>query len=149
VVDDFGIKYSKLEDHQDLIQALKELYTITIDWTGHLFCGISIAWNYKQCTVDLSMSVYIEVALKKFQHIPDKTEHSPYEVAKPMYHQGPQMSPELALSPTLSGKQENRIQPILGTLSYYAWAVDPTMLAAINSITIQLASPTEKLPKPS
>eukprot|EP00957_Ditylum_brightwellii_P009363 707994-Ditylum_brightwellii.AAC.1 len=46
VVDDFGIKYISLEDVQHLIGALKVIFEITIDWTGKLFCGISLNWNY-------------------------------------------------------------------------------------------------------
>ena len=46
VVDDFGTKYTSLEDVQHLIGALKQMYEITIDWTGKLFCGISLNWNY-------------------------------------------------------------------------------------------------------
>jgi hypothetical protein len=32
VVDEFAIKYTKLEDAQHLINALKKDYTITVDW---------------------------------------------------------------------------------------------------------------------
>ncbi len=36
VVDDFAIKYTKLEDAQILIDALKKDYTITIDWDNKI-----------------------------------------------------------------------------------------------------------------
>ena len=41
-VDDFGVKYIGKENADHLIQALKKLYTISIDWTGSLFCGLTI-----------------------------------------------------------------------------------------------------------
>ena len=41
-VDDFGVKYIGKENANHLIQALQKLYTISIDWTGSLFCGLTI-----------------------------------------------------------------------------------------------------------
>jgi hypothetical protein len=55
VVDDFGIKYSWKENADHLINALKENYKVAEDWAGKLYCGISLDWNYKNKTVDLSM----------------------------------------------------------------------------------------------
>ena len=34
VVNDFGIKYESLKDAMHLINALKDLYKITVDWAG-------------------------------------------------------------------------------------------------------------------
>eukprot|EP00957_Ditylum_brightwellii_P071649 5446449-Ditylum_brightwellii.AAC.1 len=42
VVDDFGIKYTNKNDLQHLISALRQLYTVTIDRNGNLFCGITL-----------------------------------------------------------------------------------------------------------
>ena len=41
VVDNFGVKYIGKENADHLIQALQKLYTISIDCTGSLFCGLS------------------------------------------------------------------------------------------------------------
>jgi hypothetical protein len=41
VVDDFGIKYVGKEHADHLLNALEEHYTISTDWTGSLYCGIS------------------------------------------------------------------------------------------------------------
>eukprot|EP00957_Ditylum_brightwellii_P075073 5704419-Ditylum_brightwellii.AAC.1 len=54
------------------------------------------------------------------------------------------MAPAPDLPPPLNSKQKNRIQQVLGTLLFYACAVDPTMLVAIDSIASQQAAPTEK-----
>eukprot|EP00957_Ditylum_brightwellii_P015140 1141295-Ditylum_brightwellii.AAC.1 len=120
------------------------MYEITIDWTGKLFCSISLNWNYRQRTVDLSMPVNIEAALQKFQHVPSKRpQHAPHKAETPTYHRGPQLSPAPDLSPPLNNKQKNRVQQVLSTLLFYARVVDPTMLVAINSIAAQQAVPTE------
>ena len=68
VVDNFGIKYEKEEHAIHLLNSLKENYTVTEDWEGKLYCGITLKWNYDERTVELSMPGYIERALIRFQH---------------------------------------------------------------------------------
>ena len=73
VVDDFDIKYESLQDAHHLLNALRNLYGITVDWTGKLYCGLTLAWDYYNRTCQLSMPSYIANALHKFQHpLPDK-----------------------------------------------------------------------------
>lgn len=57
VVDDFGIKYVGKEHANHLIAALND-YTLSVDWKGDLFCGITLAWNYKDRYLDISMPGY-------------------------------------------------------------------------------------------
>jgi hypothetical protein len=59
VVDDFGVKYVGKENSDHLLHALKQHYEVTEDWEGKLYCGISLKWDYKKKTVDLSMPGYI------------------------------------------------------------------------------------------
>ena len=42
VVDDFGIKYVGEEYAKHLLNVLRNNYTIETDWTGSLYCGISL-----------------------------------------------------------------------------------------------------------
>jgi hypothetical protein len=52
VVDDFGVQYTKLSNAHHLLAALKQNYkAITMDWTGSLFCGITLKWNLDMCKV--------------------------------------------------------------------------------------------------
>jgi hypothetical protein len=53
---------------QHLFTSLRENYKITEDWTGELYLGIKLKWDYKNRTVDLSMPNYVSEALHKFQH---------------------------------------------------------------------------------
>jgi hypothetical protein len=46
VVDDFGVQYVGKEYDQHLIDALETDYTISKDWTGGLYCGIALKWDY-------------------------------------------------------------------------------------------------------
>ena len=54
VVDDFGVKYEKKEDAVHLIASIKASYRLTEDWTGNLYCGITLDWDYANRTVDTS-----------------------------------------------------------------------------------------------
>ena len=46
VVDNFGVKYVGKEHVNHLIASLKQSkYKLTEDWTGSLYCGISLEWN--------------------------------------------------------------------------------------------------------
>jgi hypothetical protein len=75
VVDDFRIKYVGKENACHLLDALKQDYEVTEDWTGGFYFGIKLDWDYKNKTVDLSMPGYIDNALHKFQHIKSARPH--------------------------------------------------------------------------
>ena len=55
VVDNFGVKYVGKDTADHIIQALKKLYTISIDWTGSLYCGLTINRDYDKSICDISM----------------------------------------------------------------------------------------------
>ena len=79
-VDDFGVKYLSKADALHLINAVKTNYSNTVDWTGSLYCGINLDWNYEQGYVDISMKGYVKRSLKRFEHIPSstRTQHAPH-----------------------------------------------------------------------
>ena len=45
IVDKFGVKYIGKDNADHLIQDLHKLYTISFDWIGSLFCGLTIDWD--------------------------------------------------------------------------------------------------------
>ena len=55
VVDNFGIKYIDKSDVEHLITSLKANYALTVDWTGNLYCGISLDWDYLNQWGNISM----------------------------------------------------------------------------------------------
>jgi hypothetical protein len=65
VVDDFGVKYVGNEHAQHLIYAIEEEYNVSKDWTGGLYFGITLKWDYENKHMDLSMPGYIKDALPK------------------------------------------------------------------------------------
>ena len=78
-VDDFGIKYSSVNDAKHLLQSLEKHYTVTTDWSGKIFCGLTIDWHYDKGFVDIAMPKYLNNVLKKFNHSPKKfPQYSPH-----------------------------------------------------------------------
>ncbi len=79
VVDDFGVKYVNQEDIEHLIASVKTTYTLTEDWSGDLYCGIKLEWDYINRTVDISMPGYIQKKLQEYEHVmPSKPQHCPH-----------------------------------------------------------------------
>jgi hypothetical protein len=76
VVDDFGVKYVRREHAAHLMACIKNNYNISSDWNGGAYCGLTLDWDFKNRTVDLSMPGYIKAALLKYQHpAPARTTH--------------------------------------------------------------------------
>jgi hypothetical protein len=85
VVDDFGVKCVGDQHARHLIKALEDLYTVSSDWTGSLYCGLTLNWDYTNRTVDLSMPNYVAMALHKFQHPPpSRRQHAPHQWTRPV-----------------------------------------------------------------
>ena len=89
------------------------------------------------------MPGYIARALQRFEHPhPKKPQDNPYKYIAPDYGAKVQYAQEADSSEPLDEKGKKRIQEVLGTLLYYARAVDPTILVTISSLSTQQAKPT-------
>jgi hypothetical protein len=144
VINDFaGIKYVGKQHADHLIQALQDLYPCSTDWTGSLYCGLTIDWNYPKHYVDISMPDYVAAALHKFQHpLPTKPEHAPHTWKQPIYGTTQQYADAPDTSTPLPPNEVTRIQQILGTFLYYAIAVDSTMLVTLGTLASAQANAT-------
>ncbi len=144
-LDNFGTKYIGWEHLQHLYNALcKETYEIVEDWTGDLYCRITLTWNYENHHVDLAMPAYVKKQLTKYSHIaPLKPQHCPYAPNPIKYGKDNQAPSPLDNSPCLNEAQKKCIQQIVSSFLYYARAVDPTILMAFSEIASQQVAPTE------
>ena len=80
------MKYEDKADAEHLLQTLRNKYPISVDWTGQLYCGLSIAWNHAKRYVDISMPGYVNAALHKFSHPqPTRPEEAPHNWMQPTY----------------------------------------------------------------
>jgi hypothetical protein len=144
VVDDFGVKYVGREHAEHLMACIKKNYNISSDWNGTAYCGLTLDWDYKNRTVDLSMPGYIKAALHKYQHpAPARPEHAPHGWNPPIYGAKTQFVSDPTPSPALSDKDVNKLQQLTGTLLYYARAVDPTLIMPINVLASEQSNSTE------
>ncbi len=135
VVDDFGVKYVGRAHAEHLLAALESLYQVTTDWQGQLYCGLTLRWDYQARTVELSMPGYIPAALHKFQHPAlTRPQHSPHHWNRPNFGAPTQLAPLADSSNPLPPEGIQRLQQIIGTLLYYARAVDPTLLVALGTL---------------
>ena len=145
VVDDFGVKTVGQEHANHLLSALRDLYSVTADWGGTKYLGLQLKWNYVHRTCDISMPDYVATALHRFQHpFPKRPEHSPHAWLEPNYGATVQLSPLLDTTAKLSPASITRLQQVVGTLLYYARAVDTTMLVALGTLAAAQSNGTEK-----
>jgi hypothetical protein len=63
VVNTFGRQHA---EHS--MNALADLYQITSDWFGTKYCGLTIDWDCKARTIDISMPGYVESVIHKLQY---------------------------------------------------------------------------------
>jgi hypothetical protein len=138
VVDGFGIKYGTQEDANHLIKTLQSNdYQLTIKPTGDTYLGMHIAFD--EHSVSISMPGYITKMLKRFRPTYFSPSHRPattpgkYTVA---VYRRIQLA-KVDTSPSLSPTETTELQAIVGTLLYYARAVDPTLLPISNEIASQ------------
>jgi hypothetical protein len=88
------------------------------------------------------MPGYIARGLQRFvQPMPERPEHAPHDYAAPTYGSHQQFA-TIDPSPAVNSEDTKRIQEVLGTLLYYACAVDCTMIPAIGTITTEQANAT-------
>ena len=138
VVDDFGVKYVGKEHVEHLIKCIKETYEVIEDWTGDLYCGITLKWNYVDRWLGISVPGYIKKLLLKYKHcMPTKPQHCPYAPAPKQYGAKANSPLPVDISPKLSPKEIKEIQRVIGSILYYARAVDITVLMALSSIAIK------------
>ncbi len=143
VVDDFGVRYTDKAHVDRLLNVLQQAYKCSTDWTGARYVGLTLDWDYTNGTCDLSMPGYIARALSRFDHPPPpKKEHSPHPWNAPIYGSRQQFAQHDS-TPFVDAKHKLRLQEVLGTLLYYARAVDGTMIPAIGTIATQQATPTQ------
>jgi hypothetical protein len=138
VVDNFGVKYVCKEDVQHLITSIKTDYTITEDWTRNLYCGIQLDWDYKKRMVDISLPGYVKKKLQEYGHVMKfRIQTCPYQPEPKIFGTEVQTPLPPNTLPKLDSKGIKRIQQIVGSILYYAQAVDMIILKALSSIAVE------------
>jgi hypothetical protein len=144
VVDDFGVYYTNKDDVEHLINALMQLYQITIDWTGSRYLRLQIHHDIENETLQISMPEYIPKALTRFGITQPKTMNAPGPYTVRTYGAQQQFN-NIDNTPIVSQARKHFIQEVVGVCMYYARAVDCTMLCSVNKLASQQSNPTEQV----
>jgi hypothetical protein len=143
VVDNFGVKHVGEEHAQHLKNTLELHYKLTCNWTGTRYIGITfLDWDYNKQQVHLSMPNYLKKALKQFQHITGKLQHSPYPSVPIQYGAKNQCATQELTAPLLVNKAKRFIQQVCGKFLFLGRAVDSILLCPISAIASQLSKST-------
>jgi hypothetical protein len=143
VVDDFGIKYTNVTGRDHLLATLRLKYKITVDMHNPTYLGMTIVHDKVNQTITCSMPGYIDKVLARFQAWAGaRTAKSPGIYSPPQYGAKVQYAHTDDTDP-LSPTDIKTLQEIVGSMLYYARAVDPTMLTTTNNIASQQALPTQ------
>jgi hypothetical protein len=149
VVDDLGVKYVNQDDIDHLIALNKMSYTLTEDWTGNLYCGICLDWDYTKRTVDISMPGYIKKKLQQYSQIASKrVQNFPYMLAPKQFGSKAQAPLPPDSSPKLDKAGIKKGQKIVSSILYYACAVDMTVLMALSTIAANQTIATKRTLEP-
>ncbi len=145
VVGNFGVKYVNKDDVDHLIASTKKNYMLTKDWTGSLYCGIQLDWDYAGRTVDISMPEYIKKKLQEYGHImPRKIQGCPYALEPKKIGTEAQASFPQDNMPKLNEKGIKWVQQIVGSILYYSKAVNMTVLMALSTIAVIQTKATKR-----
>ena len=131
------MKYVGEEHAQHLKNTLEEHYKLTCDWKETQYIGITLDWDYKKQQMHLSMPNYVKKALKQFQHIAGKLQHSPYPSVPIQYGAKTQYATQELTAPLLDNKAKRFIQQVCGKFIFLGRAVDSTLLCPISAIASQ------------
>jgi hypothetical protein len=94
------------------------------------------------------MPGYLDKVFLKFKHVaPSKKQNSPHPHTIPQYGAKTQYAESQDESPLLNKEDTKHVQAVMGTLLYYARAVDSTILTALSSLAREQAKPTQKTMK--
>jgi len=143
IVDDFGVEYVGIEHFNFLLDILKKYHGVQFNMAGDKLAGIAIKWDYPNRRCRISMPGYIDNMLIKFKHPrPSKPRLSPHACLPIDYGATTQFAPDNDASALLPDDRKRRIQEIVGSLLYYARAVDNKLLVALSAIASRQAQAT-------
>ncbi len=119
---------------------------LTQDWAGDLYCCSKLNWDYTTPTLNISMPGYIKKMLHKYKHpLSSKPQRCPYSPACKQYGAKAQAPLLIDISPKLLLDYVKQIQSIVGSILYYAQAIDITVLMALSSNAIEQTKETTRM----
>ena len=142
VVDDFAVVWSSETAMTHFLRTLRQMYTVKVDYDGSKYLGMNIDVNRAKRYVTLTMPGYINKLLKRVRPAGIKGAHTPSIYCQPNYKTAKTQTATVDMSPPASPAQTKELQVVIGTLLYYARAVDPAILTVVHALGSVQAKPT-------
>ena len=143
VVDDFAVVWKDRAQIDHFIETLTLLYQVKVNWGGTKYLGMDVKINREKRHVTLTMAGYIRKLLQRGRPHGIKGASTPAQYTSPNYaHPGAQKA-TMDDSPIVSESDQKLLQSVVGTLLYYARAVDPSICTAVHQLGSVQAKPTE------
>jgi hypothetical protein len=144
VLDDFGVKYVNKANVEHLLESFQATYILTADWTGDLYCGITLGWDYNNQYIDISMPGYIKKKLQDYGHlVPNRLQSCPYAPEPKQFGVTVQAFAPPNDTPKSNDTGIKQVQNIVGSILYYSCAVNMTVLMALSSIAMEQTKATD------
>ncbi len=133
------------DDVDHLISSISKMYKLTKDWTGNLYCSITLEWDYIAQTVNILMPGYIKKKLQEYEHVVGKKRQTcPYSPEPKKFGTEAQAPLPPGSFPRLNAKGIQRAQQIVGSILYYPRVVDMTILMVLSLIEAKQTKAMEK-----
>jgi hypothetical protein len=101
IVDDFVVKYVDKHHADHLRDTRLRSYELTTDWEGKVYSDMSLKWDYKNRTCDISMPVTCPMYSANFNMMPQKIHNTHHQnTARPCIAQKPNMQYKMKLPPS-------------------------------------------------
>jgi hypothetical protein len=143
VVDDFGVKYNKIDDFNFLVSSLKKKYELHVDLTGAKYIGVRLDWDYVANTVTPSMPTYVAAGIARFcPDGPPPPAHTPGIYVPPTFG-APDLSATVDTTEPATLTEKQYIMEVVGYFLYYARIIDHRMLPTLTFIAKKQSAPTQ------
>jgi hypothetical protein len=132
-----------IEHFNHLLTLLNKNHQIQTNKPGNKIVGINIQWDFPGRRVCIDMQTCIDTLLLTLDWPkPQKRQLLPFIATPIAYGQKTQLTPEKDTSAPLLAKCLLRVQKIIGSLLYYARAVDNKLIIALNTIAARQSKAT-------
>ncbi len=133
-----GIKHF---DH--LLVVLQWYHLVQTNMAGNKIAGLNVQWDFPSKQVRIDMKSYVNDLLLSLNWLMHKRPQLlPFTATLIAYGQKSQYTPDKDTSAPLSPECIKRVQKIIGSLLYYAQAVDNKLLVALNAVSARQAKAT-------
>ena len=108
-----------------------------------MYCVIDLEWDYVARMIDIGMPGYIKTQLQRYKHYrPTRPQHPPHHVTPRRYGKSAQGTTPQDENPTTGPDGILRVQKVVGSILYYARAVDMNILTDLTTLGSEQAKST-------